>query len=136
LRHAIRGFSEGGIGAAVYSGARASLATERFVRLDREFATRETHGFGNHIPGVELRVWNSCEHQRDNRIKPLAIQFRYGPINLAGEGLPLRTVNFPHVLLMTLAKRTPEIRKIFADLGPVASKTSDDGGARGRREFP
>jgi hypothetical protein len=64
------------------------------------------------------------------------MQFRDGPINLAGEGFPLRTMNFPRVLPITLAKRTPKIGKVFADLGPVASKTSDDGGARGRREFP
>jgi hypothetical protein len=64
------------------------------------------------------------------------MQFRDGRINLSGEGLPLRAVNFPHVLLMTLAKRTPEIWKVFADLSPVASKPSDNCGARWRREFP
>jgi hypothetical protein len=64
------------------------------------------------------------------------MQFRDGPINLASEGLPLRTVNFPHVIPITLAKRTPKIGKVFADLGPVASKPSDNCGARWRRKFP
>src|SRR5271157_894232 len=135
-RHAIRGFSEGGICAAICSGARASLATESFVGLDRELVTGETHRVGNHIPRVELRMRDSCEHQRDIRTNPLAMQFRDGPINLGGKGRPLRTVHFSRVLPITLAKRTPEIGKVFTDLSPVASNTSYDGGARGRREFP
>jgi hypothetical protein len=66
----------------------------------------------------------------------LAMQFHGGLINLACEGLPLRTVNLPHVLPITLAKSTPEIKKVFADLGTVAGKPSDDCGARRRGDSP
>src|SRR5262249_29220771 len=111
------------------------LIRTRFEGLDRQFATDEADGFGNDLPGTELRLRDSCEHQPDSRINPSAMQFHDGLINLACEGLPLCSVNLPDVLPITLAKSMPEIREVFANPCPVATEPSDHFCARWRREF-
>jgi hypothetical protein len=57
------------------------------------------------------------------------VQFRDDAVNLGRGGPALRTMNFPSVLHVARVKSAPEIREVFADLGPVAGKSSDEFGA-------
>jgi hypothetical protein len=60
---------------------------------------------------------------------PLAVQFHGHPIDFVGEGFASRTVNCSLVLHIPIAESAPEIRKAFANLGPVTGNPSDHFGA-------
>src|ERR1017187_148137 len=97
--------------------------------------TGKAHGFGNYVQGPELRLRNSCEHRTGSRKNPLAMQFHGHQIDFAGEGFSSCSVNFSFVLRIPIAKGVPEIRKVLANLCPVATESSDHFCARWRREF-
>jgi hypothetical protein len=104
-----------------------------FVGLNRQFVAGETQSFGNDLSRPECGCGMVASTNRT--VNPMSVQFHDSPANLACKGLPLRAVNFLQVLQMTHAKSTPEIRKVPANLCPVARKPSDGFRARWRREF-